>query len=168
MLCSIFFDQNNNFQWAAIATFVSLGAIFLNGISLWVTSNQAKQNRKSSTLVSLRIEELKDMRKESVLVISAARAFVEQHVFSEIHIDDLMKHKNDAKLREYVKQFSGLLSILYRNTSHAEKFLDKVDELDRELLKIKTVYELGDWAQEFEFAVKEYSKIEYKEIEDSI
>lgn len=168
MLCSIFFDQNNNFQWAAIATFVSLGAIFLNGFSLWITSNQAKQNRKSSTLVSLRIEELKDVRKQSGLAISTARAFVLKYNFEEINIDDLNKFRDDHKLKEYSKQLSELFSILYRNTPHAEKFIEKIEELDMELLKLKSVYELGDWSQEFEFAVKEYSRIEYEEIEESI
>lgn len=168
MLYNIFFDQNSNFQWAAIAAFVSFAAIILNGISLKVTSNQAKKSRKSSTLVSLRIEELKDVRRESGVVISTARAFVEKYKFEKVNIDDLEKHRNDPKLNEYSKQLSVLFSILYRNTPHAEKFIEKIEELDMELLQLKTVYELADWAQEFEFAVKDYSRIEYEEIEESI
>ncbi|UBR28722.1 hypothetical protein LCG60_19080 [Bacillus sp. SD-4] len=164
----IFFDKNGVFQWASIAAIVSGLALLSTIISIVLTQYQAKKNRKSSTLVSLRIEELKDVRKESGVVISTARAFAEKYKFEEVNIDDLEKHRNDPKVNEYSKQLSVLFSILYRNTPHAEKFIEKIEELDLELLKLKTVYELADWAQEFEFAVKEYSRIEYEEIEESI
>lgn len=163
-----FFDENGVFQWASIAAIVSGLALVSTIISIIFTQYQAKKNRKSSTLVSLRIEELKDVRKESGLAISTARAFVLKYKFEEIHIDDLNKFRDDPKLKEYSKQLSVLFSILYRNAPHTEKFIEKMEELDMELLQLKSVYELGDWCQEFEFAVKEYSRIEYEEIEDSI
>ncbi|MED0990287.1 hypothetical protein [Bacillus nitratireducens] len=164
----IFFDKNGVFQWASIAAIVSGLALVSTIISIILTQYQAKKNRKSSTLVSLRIEELKDVRKESGLAISTARAFVEEYKYSEIHIADLNSFRDDRKLKEYIKQLSVLFSILYRNTPHTEKFIEKIEELDMELLKLRTVNELADWAQEFEFAVKEYSRIEYEEIEESI
>ncbi|MDR4442203.1 hypothetical protein [Bacillus cereus] len=164
----IFFDKNGVFQWASIAAIVSGVALVSTIISIILTQYQAKKNRKSSTLVSLRIEELKDVRKESGLAISTARAFVEEYKYNEIHIADLNSFRDDPKLKEYIKQLSVLFSILYRNTPHTEKFIEKIEELDMKLLQLKSVFELGDWSQEFEFAVKEYSRIEYEEIEESI
>ncbi|MYL56348.1 hypothetical protein GLW20_02385 [Virgibacillus halodenitrificans] len=158
MWYDIFFDQNNNFQWASIAAIVSFFALCSTTISIFITQSQAKKHRKSSTLISLRIEELKEVRKEVSTIMSTVgnlRSVTEKSQYEEI-------------IKIYVEHQNILFSILYRDNQHTEEFIEKIYQRDSEVLKLENKYDIGDWVQEFEFAAKKYSKIEYKEIEKHI
>lgn len=77
MWYSIFFDKSGVFQWAGVAAIVSFLAFVSTVISLVVTWIQGKKTRKSTTLVNLRIQELKEIREEGAALISTIRVFFE-------------------------------------------------------------------------------------------
>lgn len=159
MWYDIFFDKNSVFQWASIAAIVSFLAFVVTLLSLLVTWVQGKKNRKSTTLVNLRLEELKDLRKEGASIISLIDKILNERAKEKEIL------KTDPIINELDTSFNKLYSYLYRHTIHAVKLDLKITQCKMQLLSLKESHSLIDMRFDLEEAIKEYSRIEYEEIE---
>lgn len=166
VLLNILFDTNGNFQWAGVAAIVSFLAFCSTIVSMIFTQHQAKKNRKSSTLVRIRLEELKELREEVISSISLIDAFIEEKN------SDVSGNKNilptdsiNVKLSE---KLSKIQSILYRRTLHGASFQVEVSACQIKLNMVEDTLGLVEIKIELDQAINKYSVIEWNEIEKSI
>ncbi|PAF21400.1 hypothetical protein CHH49_10900 [Terribacillus saccharophilus] len=156
----IFLDST--FQWAGVAAIISFLAACLNGISIYIHHLQGIKNRKTSTLLSLRIEDLKEVRKESIICLSIIKGYLKyDHQPKELT-------KDDSIVREIIDHLASLESKLYLHSIHSSSFSTLINTCQIKLLMIKTTEELTEVLIDLQTALQEYSESEYKEIESML
>ena len=166
ILLNIFFDVEKNFQWASIAAIVSSLALCSTVASIIFTNRQAKQNRKSATLVKIRLEELKDLREEVVSSISLINAFIADKNTKVKGNKPILK--SDSIIAELNASFNKTKSILYRRTKHAGDFSVKISTCQLKLMMLEDTLGLTGIGIELNQAIDEYSVIEWNEVEKYI
>ncbi|MED3355619.1 hypothetical protein [Bacillus thuringiensis] len=164
----IFFDKNGVFQWASIAAIVSFLAFVSSLISIGVTSMQGKKNRRSTTLVTLRIQDLKDLREQAVATILLIRSYVEEKdVKSNPSNENILN--TDPIIRELNMHLNKLFSKVYRYTfdgsGHGSKLMTIIATNQIMLLNLDNIKQLVDIEIQLYKALDEYSAAEYQEIQ---
>ncbi|WP_068676054.1 hypothetical protein [Oceanobacillus sp. Castelsardo] len=163
---NIFFDQNHHFQWASIAAIISFLALCTTSVSVFLTYRQGKKNRKSTTLVNLRIEELKELREEAASLKLVINTFLNKREL-ELPVCETIK-KTDPILNELHDQLNKMSSKLYRETYHAIELGNCISLYQMKLMDTEKVGLLTDLLVDVDEAIRKYSKIEYEEIEKQI
>ncbi|PEK39293.1 hypothetical protein CN586_28875 [Bacillus toyonensis] len=163
----IFFDKNGVFQWASIAAMVSFLAFVSSLISIGVTSMQGKKNRRSTTLVTLRIQELKDLREQGVATILLIRSYLnEKNV--RLNPSNANILKTDPIINELSIHLSKLYSKVYRYTfdgsEHGSELLITIGLNQLVLLNLNTTQQLVEIDIKLYDALDTYSGVEYQEI----
>lgn len=164
----IFFDKNGVFQWASIAAIVSFLAFLSSIISIGVTSMQGKKNRRSTTLVTLRIQELKDLREQGAATILLIRSYVEEKNV-RLNPSNANILNTDPIIHELSMHLNKLYSKVYRYTfdgsEHGSKLLTIIALKQLMLLNIDNIKQLGEIEITLYKALDEYSAAEYHEIQ---
>lgn len=164
MLREIFFDQNNTFQWVSIAAITSVCAFISTAISIYLTQRQGNRNRKSTTLVHLRIDDLKEIRAEAISAISMVRGYIKkeqnQQQNTEIIIPtDPISIKLDTHL-------TMVQSKLYRESPQSRDISMAISMIQLRILKPFEKKELVHVQLQLQKAIDVYSKAEYNDIEN--
>ncbi|MCU4812780.1 hypothetical protein OCF19_21855 [Bacillus cereus] len=164
---SIFFDQNNNFQWTSIAAIASFLAFFSSLIAIVVTSIQGKKNRKSTTIVNLRIQELKDLREQGAALVLLIRDYInERKVISNPGNTTIIN--TDPIINELDRKLSKLYSKVYRYTfegsAHGSELLTNIYMYKFLLFNLNSLQQLAEIEIKLHSAIEKYSRDEYKEI----
>ncbi|HFK1752601.1 TPA: hypothetical protein ACGXP3_002976 [Bacillus cereus] len=167
MWYSIFFDKSGVFQWAGVAAIVSFLAFVSTVISLVVTWIQGKKTRKSTTLVNLRIQELKEIREEGAALISTIRVFLNERNV-RINPDNKVILETDPIVNKLDAHFNKLYSKLYRQTLHGGDLSIQISTNQILLYMLKETDQLVEIQINISQALDTYSRVEYMEIENSI
>lgn len=167
MWYDVFFDTDGVFQWASIAAIVSFIALCSTIVSIVLTHRQSAKNRKSSTLVNLRIEELKDLREEASKLISLINKFLKER--STINGSGVTAISNrDPLIKKMDEHFDKIYAKLYRETNHGTTLSLVIATNKARLLTLTSTQILVDISIELDKSFKAYSKIEYANIEKYI
>lgn len=161
----LLWDSENNFEWASIAAIVSIFTLILSVYSIRVTQNQGNKNRKSTTLAQLRVEQLKEVRKNVSGLINSLHQLD--------YLVSIMKQRgssvNEAMIPErFIFHKNELFALLYQDNEHTKSLIKELSEFENKLIKNKEFMEIPLLIQKFDDATKEYSRTEYKEIEKYI
>ncbi|MBJ8078784.1 hypothetical protein JDS92_26035 [Bacillus cereus group sp. N12] len=163
----IFFDKTGVFQWASIAAIASLLAFISSLVSLAVTSMQAKKNRKSTTLVNLRLQELKDLREEGAALLSLINAFLNKRNV-KLNPNNKMISKTDPLINKLDMHLNKLSSKLYLHTSQSLNLASEIALNQLLVFNLKDINELVEIKINIDEALDTYSRTEYEEIEKNL
>lgn len=162
-----FFDQNNNFQWASIAAIISFLALCSTSISIYLTNVQGKKNRKSNTLINLRIEEFKELKMESNDLLSIINNYINDRNFRNV-IGVKSISPEDPIKKELSLHFNKIKGKLYREDLYQGDFSIAISTCLIKLLHITNTEELTDIMLIFMQAQKEYFQREYNDIDNKL
>ncbi|GEL05487.1 hypothetical protein [Rummeliibacillus stabekisii] len=162
-----FFDQNNNFQWASIAAIISFLALCSTSISIYLTNVQGKKNRKSNTLINLRIEEFKELKMESNDLVSIINNYINDRNFRNV-IGVKSISPEDPIKKELSLHFNKIEGKLYRKDLYQGDFSIAISTCLIKLLHLTNTQELTDIMVIFMQAQKEYFQREYNDIDNKL
>ncbi|MGR5987195.1 hypothetical protein ACT7CT_09115 [Bacillus sanguinis] len=134
--------------------------------SLAVTWVQGTKNRKSTTLVNLRIQELKEIREEGGTLISLIKNFMNEKKM-RMNADSGILNI-DPIINQLDMQLNRISSKLYRHTSQNLELQVKISYNQLLVLNLNHTDQLIEIQINIEQALGEYSRIEYAEIEQSL
>ncbi|AEB29599.1 hypothetical protein CAR_c09060 [Carnobacterium sp. 17-4] len=162
MIEKIFFDNLGNFQWASIAAMISSLAFVTSLISISITIKQGEKNRKTSSLAALRIDELKEVRKNVSEIVNSLHNLQYMEDFAN-------KRQNMVKIPEkFTIHKNEIYALLYREEKHSKEFIQALILFEGNIINTENMLELPNLLDDFDAAAKDYSKKEYKEIENYI
>lgn len=161
----IFFDNLNNFQWSSIAAIASILALVTSILSIYVTKIENNKNRKSTTHVKLRIEELKEIREIAMELDSKINSYINQRS-KEIGVKSVST--TDTIVIILDSYLNKLQAMLYRESKHVSDFSIVISLNQLRLLNPKNTIQLTEISISMKKAINEYSRQELLEIEKHI